>query len=99
MIFMSGGFLCSDRRHPDGEAVLGQCLFEHAADGWILMLIFDLASPLPGTLFDAKMLQAEGTHMRATAGLDGKVTRRRRAGVEVLMKPLLRRHDDAAVMP
>ena len=62
--------------------------FEHAANRWIFLLLFDLFN-----------LEWNTQALRKVSLGDGKVSSGRGAGVEVLVKPEKRRRNDRACLP
>src|ERR1043165_2894555 len=81
------GFGGHDRLHP----ALGQLFIELFPDERILVRIFDL---ILGAVLDLLGVAVE-LHRR----MERQVARRAAAGVEMLVEPLVRRHEHAALVP
>src|SRR4051794_30675625 len=83
--------------HPALQALFGQFRFEHLPDHWVFVFELDLGAAFLDALIDAVALHLPRSWIFLASPADGEITRRRRARVEVLVKPALRRHHDAAV--
>src|SRR5687768_566343 len=80
------------RRHPHFGARLGAFRFESPANNRVLVLVLNL----PAAIRQRHVgLNLTGLQFKLAAqNLKRQITRRFRAGIEMLMKPALRRHDD-----
>ena len=83
--------------HLRRQPVLGELLRELLARLRVLVGVVDLVAAVP--LADPGLRHALRVADRDALVLEGEIARRRRAGVEVLMQPHVRRHDHGADLP
>src|SRR5437879_4770985 len=83
------------RIHAWAEAMLGQCFREHLAHHRRLVSVVDLVAAEPSA--DPRQWHALAVARRRM--LEREIARRHWPGIEMLMEPGVRRHDQGAVLP
>src|SRR3989338_8106810 len=79
---------------------LRQLLLKHLADGRVLITVFNLIAALFNVLVNFCDIAETLSHAEFdSAETRGQIAGRRRASVEMLVEPHLRRHEDAAILP
>src|SRR5262249_7231631 len=91
--------LSGHRGHAAGDALLGKLLFEHLPDLRVFILVFDLVATAFHALVDTILFCSPGPRIFPAARAQREITCWIWAGVEMLVKPHLRRNDYAAVAP
>src|SRR4030095_6705314 len=85
--------------HVAERAGFGQGCLEDLMNFWIFVFVFDLISTLLHVHLDGLFVGERDKSVAPTIPAQGKIASGLRAGVEMLVKPLVRRHDHAPWFP
>ena len=82
-----------------GRAGFGQGRLEDLMNFWILVFVFDLTAALLDVYLDGFFVGQSDKAVAPAIPAQGEVTSGIGAGVEMLVEPLVRRHDDTSRLP
>ena len=77
----------------------GELAFEHRVNAWVLILVLDLRATQLDAHIRATTLKCGSLAVVESGEAQGEIARRCGPGVEVLVEPVLGRHDDCSRSP